>query len=118
MPAFDFITKPINFNDLEVTLTKSLKYVQELRQSVLSLRENNIMRMFVDDNALTYMLAKMQDNTLNSSEYINASIVTRTMTSQDISIIRVGHSRAHQQQSRGHRNQRSHDHASASRCWN
>ena len=33
------------------------------------------MRMFVDDNALSYMLAKMQDNTLNSSEYIDASIV-------------------------------------------
>jgi len=73
--AFDFITKPIDFTDLEVTLNKSLKYVQELRQSVLSLQENNIMRMFVDDNALSYMLAKMQDKTLNSSEYIEASIV-------------------------------------------
>lgn len=32
--AFDFITKPINFEDLEITLTKTVTYVQQLKAGI------------------------------------------------------------------------------------
>jgi sigma-B regulation protein RsbU (phosphoserine phosphatase) len=32
--AFDFVTKPIDFNDLETTITKTLKHVEETRRAL------------------------------------------------------------------------------------
>src|SRR6476661_8922824 len=32
--AFDFITKPVNFEDLEVTMEKTLKYVNQMRETM------------------------------------------------------------------------------------
>jgi len=32
--AFDFVTKPINFNDLGATISKTIKHVQRLRESI------------------------------------------------------------------------------------
>ena len=32
--AFDFITKPVNFKDLEVTLEKTIRYVNQLRETL------------------------------------------------------------------------------------
>ena len=32
--AFDFITKPVNFKDLEVTIEKTIRYVGQLRETV------------------------------------------------------------------------------------
>ena len=34
--AFDFLTKPINFNDLRITIEKTLKHVQIMRQALAS----------------------------------------------------------------------------------
>ena len=31
--AFDFVTKPIDFNDLEITINRTLEYVKEIRQN-------------------------------------------------------------------------------------
>jgi class 3 adenylate cyclase len=72
--AFDFLTKPINFTDLELTLGKTLEYVSELKQNILSLRENNIMKMFIDDSVLSHMLSRVHGQNLDQSEYINASV--------------------------------------------
>jgi PAS domain S-box-containing protein len=37
--AFDFITKPIDFNDLEITINKSLDYVREIREKQQKLQQ-------------------------------------------------------------------------------
>jgi PAS domain S-box-containing protein len=37
--AFDFITKPIDFNDLEITINKSLEYVREIREKQQKLQQ-------------------------------------------------------------------------------
>src|SRR6201986_5090267 len=50
--AFDFITKPINFEDLELTMEKTLKQLQQMRQTMQAIKENNILRMYVDETVL------------------------------------------------------------------
>ncbi|MDI1428020.1 protein kinase domain-containing protein [Polyangium sorediatum] len=45
--AFDFLVKPIDFKDLEVTIEKTLKHVTELRTNARSSEENSVLRMFV-----------------------------------------------------------------------
>lgn len=37
--AFDFLTKPINFQDLEITINKTLSYVQQLKENERSRQE-------------------------------------------------------------------------------
>src|SRR4249919_3417052 len=46
--AFDFVTKPINFEDLELTVNKTLNYVKQLHETLKAIQENNILRMYVD----------------------------------------------------------------------
>ena len=53
--AFDFICKPIQFADLELTLLKTLKYVTQIRETIKAIKENNILRMYVDDSVLQFM---------------------------------------------------------------
>ncbi|MFO7822788.1 MAG: adenylate/guanylate cyclase domain-containing protein [Cyclobacterium sp.] len=53
--AFDFITKPINFSDLEITIKKTLEHVQQIRDTVRAVKENNILRMYVDETVLNFM---------------------------------------------------------------
>ena len=45
--AFDFLVKPIDFKDLELTIEKTLKHVTELRTNARSSEENSVLRMFV-----------------------------------------------------------------------
>ncbi|XXX82516.1 protein kinase [Sorangium sp. So ce134] len=45
--AFDFLVKPIDFEDLEATIQKSLRRVTELRKTARSTEENGALRMFV-----------------------------------------------------------------------
>ncbi len=47
--AFDFITKPIDFQDLEVTMTKTLKRVDQLKESAATLRENDTLKIYLDE---------------------------------------------------------------------
>ena len=47
--AFDFITKPVNFEDLELTMQKTIRHVEQLKQTMQALRENNILKMYVDE---------------------------------------------------------------------
>lgn len=47
--AFDFITKPIDFHDLEVTMTKTIKHVYELKKSAETLRENDTLKIYLKE---------------------------------------------------------------------
>jgi len=50
--AFDFLVKPIDFNDLELTIEKTFKQVSELRSNARSSHENNVLRMFVSPSLI------------------------------------------------------------------
>src|SRR5439155_2213607 len=43
--AFDFITKPVNFEDLELTMEKTLKHVRQMKETLKAIKENNILKM-------------------------------------------------------------------------
>jgi YesN/AraC family two-component response regulator len=53
--AFDFITKPVNFEDLELTMQKTLKQVEQMKETMKAIKENNILRMYVDETVLNFM---------------------------------------------------------------
>jgi class 3 adenylate cyclase len=72
--AFDFITKPINFEDLEVTMQKTLAYVRQLRETMAAIRENNILRMYVDETVLNFMGSREFESDLAANETITATV--------------------------------------------
>ena len=73
--AFDFICKPIQFADLELTLLKTLKYVTQIRETIKAIKENNILRMYVDDSVLQFMTRTEYESALMVNETIEATIV-------------------------------------------
>ncbi len=56
--AFDFVVKPIDFKDLEVTIEKTFKHVTELKKNAQSSEENNLLRMFVSPKLIDRLHAK------------------------------------------------------------
>src|SRR5210317_2477926 len=62
--AFDFITKPVDFTDLELTIEKTLKYVNQLKDTLKAIKENNILKMYVDENVLNFMDSKEFESSL------------------------------------------------------
>jgi class 3 adenylate cyclase/FixJ family two-component response regulator/tRNA A-37 threonylcarbamoyl transferase component Bud32 len=54
--AFDFLVKPIDFKDLEVTIDKTVKHARESRRTLRSSEENNLLRMFVNAGILDRLL--------------------------------------------------------------
>ena len=73
--AFDFITKPINFDDLSLTMEKTLKHVQQIRDTLKAIQENNILRMYVDETVLNFMGGREFETSLMVNETVDASIV-------------------------------------------
>jgi class 3 adenylate cyclase/FixJ family two-component response regulator len=73
--AFDFITKPVNFQDLELTIEKTIHHVTQLKETLQAIKENNILRMYVDESVLNFMKSKEFEQTLLSNESIEASVV-------------------------------------------
>ena len=72
--AFDFITKPVNFEDLDITVKKTIDYVGQLRKTLQAIKENNILRMYVDDAVLKFMNCKEFESSLMANETIEATI--------------------------------------------
>jgi adenylate cyclase len=73
--AFDFITKPINFEDLTATMEKTLIQVAQIRETLRAIQENNILRMYVDETVLKFMGGKEFEASLIANETIDASVV-------------------------------------------
>ena len=73
--AFDFITKPIQFADLELTLLKTLKFVAQIKETIKAIKENNILRMYVDDSVLQFMTRSEYESSLMVNETIEATVV-------------------------------------------
>ncbi|UPL49812.1 adenylate/guanylate cyclase domain-containing protein [Hymenobacter sublimis] len=73
--AFDFVTKPVDFQDLEVTMEKTAHHVQQLRQTLRAIQENNILKMYVDETVLNFVGRPDFENTLMASETVEATVV-------------------------------------------
>lgn len=72
--AFDFITKPINFEDLELTMEKTLKHVLQVRETMKAIKENNILKMYVDESVLNFMGSHEFETSLLQNETVEATV--------------------------------------------
>ncbi|HMQ70706.1 MAG TPA: adenylate/guanylate cyclase domain-containing protein [Ignavibacteria bacterium] len=73
--AFDFITKPINFEDLAVTMEKTINHVEQIKDTLKAIKENNILKMYVDETVLNFMDSREFETSLMANETIEASVV-------------------------------------------
>ncbi|HYQ55963.1 MAG TPA: adenylate/guanylate cyclase domain-containing protein, partial [Draconibacterium sp.] len=72
--AFDFITKPVNFKDLEVTLEKTILNVKQMRDTLRAIQENNILKMYVDETVLNFMGSREFETSLLSNEIVEGTV--------------------------------------------
>ena len=73
--AFDFITKPIDFKDLEITIEKTIEHVEAVRQTLQAVKENNILRMYVDETVINFMGGKEIKTSMFDNETIEGTAV-------------------------------------------
>jgi adenylate cyclase len=73
--AFDFICKPINFEDLEMTIEKTILHVAQLKETLKAIKENNILRMYVDESVLKFMNSREFEKSLMVNETEEATAV-------------------------------------------
>ena len=73
--AFDFVCKPVNFDDLDITIEKTLLHVIELKKTLQAIKENNILRMYVDENVLNFMTHQEFETSLLSNETVDATVL-------------------------------------------
>jgi class 3 adenylate cyclase/FixJ family two-component response regulator len=72
--AFDFITKPINFEDLSLTIIKTINHVTQIRETLKAIKENNILKMYVDETVLNFMGGHEFESSLMVNETIEATV--------------------------------------------
>jgi len=73
--AFDFVTKPVNFNDLELTIEKTIKHVNQMHETIKAIKENNILKMYVDETVINFMDSREFESSLMANETIETSVV-------------------------------------------
>ena len=73
--AFDFITKPIDFKDLEITIEKTIEHVATIRQTLQAMKENDILRMYVDETVINFMGGKEMKSSLFDNETTEGTVV-------------------------------------------
>ena len=73
--AFDFITKPVNFEDLELTMEKTIRHVNQMRETMKAIKENNILKMYVDETVLNFMGGREFESSLMVIETVEATVV-------------------------------------------
>lgn len=73
--AFDFITKPVNFEDLELTMDKTIRHVKQIQDTIRAVQENNILKMYVDETVLNFMNTDQFEASLMVNETVEAAVV-------------------------------------------
>ena len=73
--AFDFITKPIDFKDLEITIEKTIEHVGAIKKTLQAVKENNILRMYVDETVINFMGNKEMKSSLFDNESVEGTVV-------------------------------------------
>ncbi|WP_163712156.1 adenylate/guanylate cyclase domain-containing protein [Mangrovibacterium lignilyticum] len=72
--AFDFITKPVDFKDLELTLEKTVRFVNQMRDTLRAVKENNILKMYVDQTVLNFMDSREFEASITANETVEAAV--------------------------------------------
>lgn len=72
--AFDFVTKPVDFNDLELTIEKTLRHVDQVKETLKAIKENNILKMYVDETVINFMGTREFESSLTANETVEATI--------------------------------------------
>ncbi len=72
--AFDFITKPVNFEDLALTVEKTIKHVIQIRETLKAIKENNILKMYVDQTVLNFMSGREFEASIMANETVQATV--------------------------------------------
>jgi adenylate cyclase len=72
--AFDFITKPVDFQDLEITIEKTITYINQIKATIQAMKENNILRMYVDETVLNFMGGREIESGLIENETLEAAV--------------------------------------------
>jgi class 3 adenylate cyclase/ActR/RegA family two-component response regulator len=72
--AFDFLTKPVNFDDLNITIQKTINHVKQLHKTLEAIKENNILKMYVDETVLNFMSGKEYEASLMQNEAVEATV--------------------------------------------
>ncbi len=73
--AFDFITKPIDFSDLNLTIQRTIRHAAQFRETLKAIKENNILKMYVHENVLSYMGGREFESTIMASETITGTVI-------------------------------------------
>ncbi len=72
--AFDFITKPINFDDLQQTIEKTFNFVLQQKETIRAIEENDILKMYVDQDVIRFMSSKEYETSVLANETVNATV--------------------------------------------
>ena len=72
--AFDFVTKPVNFEDLELTMEKTIRHVEQIRITLQAIKENNILKMYVDETVINFINTIEFESSLMNNEIVEASV--------------------------------------------
>src|SRR5665213_1051889 len=72
--AFDFVCKPVNFQDLGITIQKTLDHVSQMHKTLDAIKENNILKMYVDKTVLDFMNGREFETQLTANETVQASV--------------------------------------------
>src|ERR1700753_2140320 len=73
--AFDFVMKPVDFDDLDLTMEKTITYVRQLQETIRAIKENNILKMYVDENVLNFMTHKEFESSIMKNELVEATVM-------------------------------------------
>ncbi len=73
--AFDFVCKPVDFDDLDVTMEKTITHVKQMQQTIKAIKENNILKMYVDENVLNFMTHKEFESSLLKNEMLEGTVM-------------------------------------------
>jgi len=73
--AFDFVMKPVDFDDLDLTMEKTILHVKQLQDTIRAIKENNILKMYVDENVLNFMTHKEFEGSLMKNELVDATVM-------------------------------------------
>src|SRR6201994_3306661 len=68
--AYDFVCKPVDFEDLDLTVEKTINHVAQVRETMKAIKENNILRMYMDENVINFMSSKEFEKSLIENEVV------------------------------------------------
>lgn len=72
--AFDFVCKPVNFQDLDITIQKTMAHISQLHKTLNAIKENNILKMYVDKTVLNFMNGREFETQLMANETVEATV--------------------------------------------